>query len=351
MPGKRSLAGQPKPTGGGRTRAWGVSYYAYDVDLVLVLLGALATHADTDLVAAAAASGRPAECLPVRMGATGARHGRPASVWARARHPKLQRYCHLIARAHTRLSHSSREAREAALAADKLVPGRAAPQVVLGRCAVRDGDAKGALAAFAEALKRDPRAVEQPLAMHDLALAHWRAGKLTDALATYRVLVPRSTLLPSRERRAQVLLEAAHVAMAVAARAPKGTTRNLEEALAYLREAARDPHQAQRLDVGLSLVLALDRAGRRAQANAVLAEQRGTESWAARDGTDYLGSPAELPALRALALERTQPVQAGQHWQQYLDRLAPSHPFRKAAETRRASLRGPKKKPRRRRPR
>jgi len=237
------------------------------------------------------------------------------------------------------------------VAADKLLPGRAAPQVVLGRCALRDDDVKGALAAFDKALKRDPRAVEQPLAMHDLALAYWRAGKLTEALATYRILVPRASLLPSRASRARVLLEAAHVASAVAAQDPKGTARNLTEALAYLREAARDPHQAHRLDVGLSLVLALDRAGRRAQANAVLAEQRGTEAWAERDTTETLGAPAELEALRALALERTKPGQAAKHWKRYLSQVGPSNPFRKAAKARLAGLNAPKKKPRRRRPR
>ncbi len=318
---------------------------------ILVLVGTLATHADADLVAAAAASGRPPECLPIRVSAPGGRQGRPASVWARARHPKLQRYCHLLSQAQTRLSHDADEARKAALAADKLLPGRAAPAVVIGRCALRSDDVKGALAAFTAALKRDPLAVEQPLAMHDLALAYWRAGKLTEALATYRILVPRASLLPSRASRARVLLEAAHVAIAVAAQDPKGTSRNLTEALAYLREAARDPHQTHRLDIGLSLVLALDRAGRRAQANAVLAEQRGSEGWAKRARADYLGEPAELEALRALALEQTRPGQAAKHWQGYLDQVGTNHPFRKAAQARLAGLKAPKNKPRRRRPR
>ena len=81
------------------------------------------------------------------------------------------------------------------------------------------------------------------------------------------MLVPRASLLPSRELRALVLLEAAHATMAVAEKA-KDSAQHLDEALAYLREAARDPHHRVKLDIALSLVLALDRAGRRTQADA-----------------------------------------------------------------------------------
>jgi Tfp pilus assembly protein PilF len=285
----------------------------------------------------------------MRADKTRGRHSRAASVWAQARHPKLQRYCNLLARAHTRLDRAPSEARQGALAADKLLPGRAAPQVVVARCALRDGDTKAALAAFELALKRDPRAVEQPLAMHDLAVTQWRAGQLKEALATYRILAPRASLLPSRSTRAEVLLQAAHLAMATAAREPDRTARHLVEALAYLREAARDPHQAHRLHIALSLVLALDRAGQRAQANAVLAEQRATAAWAKRSSTDTLAPPEDLDALRALALEQAQPVQAAGHWKRYLDAVGPDHPFRKAAKGRLAGLSKPK--PRRRRPR
>jgi len=287
--------------------------------------------------------------MPMKAGKSGGRYARAASVWTLARHPKLQRYCNLLSRAHARLDRAPDEARQGAVAADKLLPGRAAPQVVIARCALRDGDIKTALAAFELALKRDPRAVEQPLAMHDLAMTRWRSGQLAEALATYRILVPRASLLPSRTTRARVLLEAAHVAIATAARKPDLTTRHLTEALAYLREAAHDPHQAHRLDIALSLVLALDRAGRRVQANAVLAEQRSAEAWAGRQPADYLAAPEDLDALRALALERTRPARAAQHWKRYLDEVGPSHPFRQAAKTRLAGLAKPQ--PRRRRPR
>ena len=98
-----------------------------------------------------------------------------------------------------------------------VLPGRAAPSVVLARVALMSGDLEGARKAFDTALSRDKRSVEQPIAMHDLALTRWRTGDLATALETYRVLVPRASLLPSRRERARVLLEAAHVAMAVAA--------------------------------------------------------------------------------------------------------------------------------------
>jgi hypothetical protein len=176
--------------------------------------------------------------------------------------------------------------------------------------------------------------------MHALARARRQSGKLDEALAAYRVLVPRASLMPSRRERAGVLLEAAHVAMAGAAKPGPGVERHLDEALAYLREAGRDPHHRLRLDVALSLVLALDRAGRTAQADAVLAEQRGTRAWADDHASDdsesapagYLASARDHEALMALALERHDATRAAEHWRRHL--AGNDGSFRAAAEAR-----------------
>jgi tetratricopeptide (TPR) repeat protein len=278
--------------------------------IALVLLGNVAVHDSTDLVAAAAASGRPPECAAAAR--TGARKG----VWLRARVPNLRRYCNLMSRAQARLQNDVAGARVAAEAAQKLFPNRAAPKVVLARVALAGGDEAGALAAFDEALALDPRSVEHPLAMHDLARARAQSGKLDEALATYRVLVPRAALLPTRELRAEVLLEAAHMALAAAAKADDPTLA-LDEALAYLREAARDPHHRLATDVSLSLVLALDRAGNRPQADALLAEvgAAGAE-W--RLGGSYLAAKADGYLMAGLAHEVGQPAEAIAAYRAYL---------------------------------
>jgi tetratricopeptide (TPR) repeat protein len=232
-----------------------------------------------------------------------------------------------------------------------LLPGRAAPRIVLARAALAAGKVDEALASFDKALAIDARAADHPLALHDLARARRRGGRLEDALGAYRVLVPRASLLPSRELRARVLLEAAHVTMAVAAKSREGGARHLDEALAYLREAGRDPHHRLRLDIALSLVLALDRAGRRSQADAVLAEQRGTAAWAERNEATYLASDKDLDALAALALERIDANAASERWRRYL--ASAEGAYREAASARLdrvgAAQAPAKKKPRRRR--
>lgn len=308
----------------------------------LGLLADMAVHAQTDLVAAAAASGRPAECMPAKHSTKGR-----TGVWSRARVPNLQRYCALIARAHARIDENPASARKAAEEADKLVAGRAAPQVVLARVSLMQGDVQGAMKAFDTALARNKRGVEQPIAMHDLALTQWRSGKLEDALATYRVLVPRASLLPNRQRRARALLEAAHVAMAVAPQKTDEQQRILDEALAFLREAARDGHHSLAMDVSLSLVLALDRAGRRLQADAILSENRGSRTWD-ESGVDYLAAKDDLLVMRGLAMQMHDPSGAAKLYRMYLDGAGGKGPYADAVRARLGGVTVAPKKPRRR---
>jgi tetratricopeptide (TPR) repeat protein len=301
---------------------------------VLLLLGA---SAPDDLVAAAAASGRPPECMPARDG------GRPrTTVWRLARVPTLGRYCRLLARAHAELELDPKGARERALEAERALPGRAAPEVVLGRAALRLGDVSGALEHFALASSRDARSFDDPHALRDLASSRRRAGKLEEARKSYELLVPLAPLLASRLERAHVLLEAAHTAMAVVALTEPP---RLEAPLAYLREAARDPNQPLRVDVGLSLALVLERSGQREQADATVAEQASSATWAAREqAPDYLARAADADALRALALEREAPGEAARAWRRYLAAPGPvPQAWRAAAEARASRLeRGPK---------
>jgi len=316
--------------------------------LLIIAASASASTASANLMAAAAASGRPPECLPARSD----KLTRRASVWALARAPKRARYCHLIGRAHARLKGKPREARKLARKAELLLPDRAAPHVVVGRAELALGFPEAAVTAFDKALALERFALEQPLTMHDLAQARFQAGKPKKALETYRILVPRANMLPTRTHRARVLLEAAHMSMTVAGQKATSTNNqaDLDEALAYLREGARDRHQVLRTDVALSLVLVLDRAGRRAQADALLSELRAAGAWARRAKPSYLGNADDLLAMQAIALEASDKVAAAKKYRAFLASAGGKGPWQKSAQARLTRLgKATTKKPKRRR--
>ena len=281
------------------------------------------------LGAAAAASGRPPECM------SGSRRAlaKGPSIWEAAREPTLARYCDLMARAQTELSSQPEAAKAAAIEADQALPGRAAPQVVLARAELALGSLEAAARAFDKARGIEARSVEDPGTMHDLARVLARTGKRDEALVVYRALVPRVDLLGTPDRRVSVLIEAAHVSMAAGAAATaapvdvgkKSAPGKLDEAAAYLREARSRPATALAGDVLISLALVLDRAGDREQADAALAEaQRSgfTDRFRSSSGKprapDYLGAPEDALALAALAAEDRDRIEAQKAWEAFL---------------------------------
>jgi tetratricopeptide (TPR) repeat protein len=316
------------------------------------------------LSAAAAASGRPPECTSRSKRAL----AKGPSVWELARVPTLQRYCDLMARAHAELPTMPEAARRAADDADKALPGHAAPQVVIARAALVAGDVAEAAKAFDRARAIDPRSVEEPSTMHDLARTLARTGKRDEALGVYRALVPRADLLATTEQRVRVLLEAAHASMTVegsggpaptlaelarpgarpAGAPPRAKGRpGLDEAIAYLREAHQRSATPLSGDVVLSLALGLDRAGSRDEADAVLAEaDRGAR--AAAGAADYVAAPEDASALAALALEVTDRPAAQKAWEAYLAGVGGKGPWAASARGRLDALkrgggpRGPK---------
>ncbi|WP_437529557.1 hypothetical protein WME79_47985 [Sorangium sp. So ce726] len=361
--------------------------------LTALLVFPLAAHAGQagDLVAAAAAAGRPPECAA----RSGRAIARGPTVWERARAPELPRYCDLLARGQAQLGGDAEAARESAHLADQLLPGHAAPQVLLARAALALGSPEDAARAFERARSIDPRSVEDPQTMHDLARSLARTGKRGEAIAIYRALVPRIDLLGTADQRALVLLEAAHLSMATAgaasaadasARPPAGAhgeaaaRGDLDEAIAYLREARLRAQTQLARDVTLSLALALDRAGDKAQADAALegeaaaleagrprgeqqiargqggargrAEDRSAGAAARERAADdlasaaarlrtveYLAVPEDRLALEALALERTMTAAAIARWEAYLSGAGGQGPWAPAARARLDALR------------
>jgi len=296
------------------------------------------------LVAAAAASGRPRECAStLRRGLS-----RKPTVWELARTPELGTYCDLVARAKAQLGSDAAAAKASATAADKALPGYAAPRVLLARALLALGKVDEAAKEFEAARGIDPRSVEDPQAMHDLAQVLRRTGKLEDALSVYRALVPRIDLLGPADRRVAVLLEAAYVSMAVAGQKlavakpedtkPAKPRAPLDEAAAYLREARQRPPTALSGDVLLSLVLVLDRNGDHVQADAALAEAR--TSGVHPRPADYLALAEDKPCLEALAAEGPAAVKL---WETYLAGAGGRGAWAAAA---RARLEAAKKAPR-----
>ncbi len=251
---------------------------------------------------------------PVRGGLS-----RRPTIWQLARTPELGRYCDLVARAKSQLGTDPKAAATSAKAADTALPGRAAPRVLLARAAFALGKIDDAARDFEAARNIDARSVEDPPTMHDLAEVLRKTGKLDEALAVYRALVPRIDLLAPADRRVLVLLEAAHVSMAVAAKTPPvaaGSRPSLDEAVAYLREARQRPPTALANDVLVSLALALDRSGDRVQADAVLADAHAPAPAETRaTPLEFLVAPEDKVCLDALTAN---PVDAAKLWEAYL---------------------------------
>jgi tetratricopeptide (TPR) repeat protein len=266
-----------------------------------------------------------------------------------------------VARAQAQLSTSPAAAIETAALAEKALPGRAGPAVILARASLALGKIDEAAREFERARAIDPRSVEDPSTMYDLARVLRRTKKLAEALVVYRALVPRIDLLPHADRRVSVLLEAAHVSMAAEA-LPRGDTPQqprLDEAIAYLREARQRPPTQLTADVLLSLALVLDRAGDKVQADAALgdAHRLGAQLHAPGSGSaggsaagppgplEYVALPGDQAALEALSREATDRTLAIKSWEAFLSNQSASSPWAPAARMRLEHLRKAPAKP------
>ncbi|MCA9593594.1 MAG: hypothetical protein KC776_09800 [Myxococcales bacterium] len=293
----------------------------------LVLLGQV-TATVPDLSAAAAASPRPMECrAPVTA------RDEKGSPWDSARRPGLASYCRLLARGYARLSRSPGQALMAAEKADKALAGRAPPKVLAARALMASGQAAPAFERFQKALAVDPRAVRQPAALHDYAVAAALSGHDKIAADAYRRLVPRAGLLASDSERQLVYVEAA---LGVMRRGPDGVS----EAIGYLTEARRRGAPPGLSDIVLgALALALSRQGRVDEARGVAAEAGASEGLAEwlRSPKRVAGRPrgvdAELLAVVATLAEADDPEAARDAWKDYLATPAgTSGPWREHAK-------------------
>jgi tetratricopeptide (TPR) repeat protein len=241
------------------------------------------------------------------------------NVWERAKVPDLGRYCDLLASGSAKLAnpaHIAADVVEIADEAESVLPGRAAPLVLLGRALARRGTYPDAVRAFAEAKRRDGEALEDPAAVLACARVLAYTGAAGEARALYRALLPRAASLTLPER-GVAYVGAGMLAMEAG---PSG----VEEAVTILREARKNSQDVVQRVANLGLALALDRAGERAEALMVLAERPHENAVALvvdPAAIEAMGpaSSVERTALVALALEATDPAAARSSWSTFLD--------------------------------
>jgi tetratricopeptide (TPR) repeat protein len=289
--------------------------------LVRVLAQAQALSNAPSGSAASGSSGLIGAARPAECGETGSKQARTGNLWESAKEPQLRRYCDLVAMGTAKLVGQgtlAREVLDVADEADKLRPGRAAASVLRGRALLRLGRDEEARSALEQAKARDERALDDPTTLLAWARANARTGRLDVASRAYRAALPRASALPLQER-STASFEAG---LAVMAQGPA----QLDDAVAMLRQARRDAQDAMQVASVVALSLALDRAGQRDEARAVLAERVRSDVrplLADARVTSALadaGAAAEGPALAGLALEASGDVAASREaWRKYLD--------------------------------
>lgn len=263
--------------------------------------------------------------------------GKAANIWERAKAPELRAYCDLLASGASKLAGvqgSPRDVLAIADEADKKLPGKLAPSVLRGRAFERLRKFDDAFTALAGVRAKDSTALEDAPALLAYARSSVRTSHPKEAEEAYRSLLPRAVALPGQDRGA-AYVEAALVLMA------KGTS-GIDESIAVFRQARKDAQDSAQTVAWLGLALALDRAGNREEARAVLAERGKVEVRASLQDAksrDVI-APAfasEMDAMTALALEASDLNGAREAWKRYIDGAAQS-PWNEHAKTALASV-------------
>ncbi len=279
---------------------------------------------------------RPQECAKAD-GTSG------TNAWERAKSPELRSYCDKLASATSQLVGTGAVSSEVLTLADeaaKARPEKAAPYVLRGRALARLGRHAEALAAFEEAKKRDERALEEPRALYTYAHGLARAGRHGEALPAYRALLPRASVLDLQERSAAY----AETGLLLLALGPTG----IDDALAVLRQARREAHEALQVLGVLALGLALDRAGEHEQARALLAERGSKEpkkleialsDARVKEALAAGPDPGELHALLGALYEDADSARAVEAYKAYLEK-SPKKPWEAHAKKRIEALAG-----------
>jgi len=237
-----------------------------------------------------------------------ARASASANSWERVKEPALGPYCELLASATSKLS-SKPPAPLAALksleAAEKILPERLSTLVLRAQALAMAGDLASAYDAFRDAKKRSPNLLDDPRALLSFARVAASVGQLGESLGVYRVLLMRTSTLPSADR-AEVPLEAGIVAMGEG---------DLAEAVRCLRIAEKESNDFERVLAGLGAALAADRVkGGASAAKTNLPEETARRFLAATESQIAQIPPADRDAWRAFALDALRSPEAKEAW-------------------------------------
>lgn len=287
---------------------------------VLLPRGSTAEETREPTTVIAASSSRPGDCAEA------------PSLWRRAVRSRGTAFCDLLLLAGARLGEAPVKAQAAAEQAARVAPARPEPWVLMGRALVLLGDFELAAQRFAEAEKRDSRALASPVDLLAAARADARTHAYASALARYRRLIPRARFLADHRERQRALLEAALVAQLVS---PELSA----EARAYATEVRRQDEIFYGDLSRAVLALVLDREGRHDEARSLARETDGPWllSWLLSRESDPRGRrgeltpvwpPAEREALLAVLTEPVDEELGREAWRDYLraaGRDAPAH--------------------------
>jgi tetratricopeptide (TPR) repeat protein len=285
------------------------------------------TSRASNLTAAAQASGRPRECAAAPRGAA-TKWG--PSVWEAAREPNLERYCDLLARGFGQLLLTPETALETADVADRAAPGHAAPSVLRGRAYAMLKLWPKAAVELERARAIDSRSLEDPLTLREWARALAATERAREALAAYRTLGPRVSILPSPEERARTFLEAAELAFSLG-------PPTLDDAIAFLGEAKQLGVRELEWRVSSELALAFDRRGAKDEAAGLVIEL--ARRFRKEAKTHAISEYREAQAAAALVLESVEPRLAIETWERYVTGAGPRGPWVEHAQKRIEALR------------
>ncbi len=259
---------------------------------------------DVGMAAIAEGSSRPVECM------SSADKRQRVNVWEAAREPSAPLYCQRLARGYGELSSSPALAYREAESAAQLLAARAAPWVLKARASRRLGERERAIAEFEKARALDAHVLDEPAALRDWAAVLASSGKTEAALAAYRALGPRLSLVFGTEEQSAILVEAAEVAASLG-------RAGMEDAVAFLEGARQLPVRTGRARVLAQLALALDWLGDEVQARSVAdLVPRRADGRPMLEGTE--SGTSELDAAVALVAESSAMRHALDGWTRYL---------------------------------
>ena len=283
-----------------------------------------AAGADGVVAASAGDVARKApECAPLFEGASGT--AAPiTNLWEAAKTPALASHCHRLQQGVNAFRDQKYAAAlELAQKAELDTAGEAGPWVVRGEANARWGKPGDAVAAFEKARACNTRALDDAETLDDYGAALLQLGRLDDARRIYRALLPRVGG-PQGLCGMKTECDAAGLAyMTAGALALEGGPKEIDEAIAILREARNksEPGRDVRRVAALALALALDRRGDVDQGKELageIAKTKGVPSEVSSEIVARLVAPEEATAMRAMGLEQTDRPAALLAWRCYL---------------------------------